>query len=75
MTMENEERNYKTHHIWIKKEHRMYAYFQEMTQNAKNMHNTTNFTYDKFTQDLRKTKNYNPYKREFSTRLIIHLIR
>ncbi len=42
--MEKESKNhYKTHQIWVKKGHRMYEYFQTMTQNAKNMYNTTNF--------------------------------
>ncbi|WP_082797541.1 RNA-guided endonuclease InsQ/TnpB family protein [Neobacillus drentensis] len=36
-------KNYITQQIWIKKGHRMYGYFQNMTQNAKNMFNTTNF--------------------------------
>ncbi len=48
-------KNYKTHQIWIKKGHRLFPYFQEMTQNAKNMHNTTNFyirqVYTGLTQD------------------------
>ncbi|MFD3447331.1 IS200/IS605 family accessory protein TnpB-related protein [Microbacteriaceae bacterium 4G12] len=35
--------NYQTLQIWIKKGHRMYVYFQESCQNAKNMYNTTNF--------------------------------
>ncbi|WP_226668545.1 RNA-guided endonuclease InsQ/TnpB family protein [Metabacillus litoralis] len=35
--------NYKTMQIWIKKGHRMHDYFQKMCENAKNMHNVTNF--------------------------------
>ena len=64
MTKKKEEENtYKTHQIWVKKGHRMYGYFQTMTQNAKNMYNTTNFyirqvytglTQDKVLQPLQK---------------------
>jgi putative transposase len=35
--------NYKTMQIWVKSDHRLHSYFEEMCQNAKNMHNTTNF--------------------------------
>ena len=56
MTKDHEKDNhYRTHQIWIKKGHRMYEYFQTMTQNAKNMYNTTNFyirqVYTGFTQE------------------------
>ena len=56
MTKDHEKDNhYRTHQIWIKKGHRMYEYFQSMTQNAKNMYNTTNFyirqVYTGFTQE------------------------
>ncbi|WP_375337686.1 RNA-guided endonuclease InsQ/TnpB family protein [Bacillus sp. 3103sda1] len=37
------EKEYATYQIWIKKGHKLYAYFMEMCQNAKNLYNTTNF--------------------------------
>nr|WP_319022554.1 hypothetical protein [Oceanobacillus oncorhynchi] len=47
--------NYQTMQIWVKMNHRMYGYFKEMCQNAKNMHNTTNFyirqVFTAFTQE------------------------
>jgi len=43
VTKEKTKNTYRTHQIVIKKGHRMYAYFTEMTEKAKNMYNTTNF--------------------------------
>lgn len=47
--------NYRTHQFWIKKGHRMYAYFETVCQNAKNLYNSTNFyvrqVYTALTQD------------------------
>ncbi|PEZ03959.1 hypothetical protein CN326_17260 [Bacillus sp. AFS018417] len=37
------EKEYATYQIWIKQGHKLYAYFMEMCQNAKNLYNTTNF--------------------------------
>ena len=59
MEMEKEtNKNYLTQQIWIKKGYRMYGYFQKMTQNAKNIYNTTNFfirqIYTGLTQDKEK---------------------
>ncbi|MHA6481868.1 RNA-guided endonuclease InsQ/TnpB family protein [Paenibacillus sp. strain BS8-2] len=34
---------YRTHHVWIKPGHRLFAYLDEVCQNAKNLYNTTNF--------------------------------
>jgi putative transposase len=34
---------YKTFRVWVKKGHRLFPYFGEMCQQAKNVHNTTNF--------------------------------
>jgi transposase len=49
--------NYKTMQIWVKSGHRLHSYFEEMCQNAKNMHNTTNFyirqVYTGLTQEKR----------------------
>jgi putative transposase len=44
MKKEKEEnKNYITNQIRVKKGHRMFTYFQKMAQNAKNISNTTNF--------------------------------
>jgi putative transposase len=37
------ETQYKTFQVWTKKGHRLFPYFQQMCQHAKNVHNTTNF--------------------------------
>lgn len=34
---------YRTHQVWIKPGHRLFAYLDEACQNAKNLYNTTNF--------------------------------
>jgi putative transposase len=47
---------YKTCQIWIKKDHRLFPYFQHMCQNAKNLYNATNFhirqIYTSFRQEI-----------------------
>ncbi len=40
---QNREASYHTQQIWIKPGHRMYDYFKELSQCAKNMHNVVNF--------------------------------
>ena len=65
MPKENETKNkYKTHQIWIKKGHRMYGYFQTMTQNAKNMYNTTNFYIRQVYTSLTVEKQLQPLQKE-----------
>ncbi|MCF2938210.1 hypothetical protein L1N85_07150 [Paenibacillus alkaliterrae] len=34
---------YRTHQVWIKPGHRLFAYLDQACQNAKNLYNTTNF--------------------------------
>ncbi|MGG0239217.1 RNA-guided endonuclease InsQ/TnpB family protein [Bacillus rhizoplanae] len=63
MTMENQI-NYKTLQIWIKKGHRMYSYFQESCQNAKNMYNTTNFYIRQVYTGLTQDKELQPLQKE-----------
>lgn len=41
--MSKEEKAYQTFQIWIKPGHRLFPYFQHACQQAKNLHNTTNF--------------------------------
>ena len=56
--------HYKTQQIWIKKGHRMYTYFQEMSQNAKNMYNTTNFYIRQVYTSLTQEKQLQPLQKE-----------
>ena len=55
---------YKTMQIWVKKGHRMYGYFEEMCQNAKNMHNTTNFYIRQVFTALTQEKELQPLQQE-----------
>lgn len=43
MTKDKTTTPYRTHQIVIKKGHRLYTYFTDMTEKAKNLYNTTNF--------------------------------
>jgi putative transposase len=56
--------NYKTMQVWVKKGHRMYEYFQEMCQNAKNMHNTTNFYIRQVYTGLTQEKELQPLQKD-----------
>ena len=55
---------YQTHQIWVKKGHRMHGYFKEMCQNAKNLHNTTNFYIRQIFTGLTQEKELQPLQRE-----------
>ena len=59
-----EKKPYKTHQIWVKKGHRMYAYFQEMCVNGKNMYNTTNFFIRQVYTGLKTEKKRQPLQQE-----------
>ena len=37
------EPTYRTYQVWIKPGHRLYAYAERLCQEARNLHNTTNF--------------------------------
>jgi putative transposase len=50
--------------IWIKKGHRMYDYFQDMCQNAKNLHNSTNFYIRQVFTGLTQEKELQPLQQE-----------
>jgi putative transposase len=63
MTKEKE-KQYKTQQIWIKKGHRMYSYFKNSCENAKNMYNTTNFYYRQVYTGLTQGKELQPLQKE-----------
>jgi putative transposase len=56
--------NYKTMQVWVKKGHRMYEYFQEMCQNSKKLHNTTNFYIRQIYTGLTQEKELQPLQKE-----------
>lgn len=64
---------YKTMQIWVKNGHRMYDYFQEMCQNAKNMHNTTNFYVRQVFTSLTQEKELQPLQQEVLENIQKHL--
>jgi putative transposase len=61
---ENSMSSYKTMQIWVKEGHRLYDYFQEMCQNAKNMHNVTNFYIRQVYTGLTQEKELQPLQKE-----------
>lgn len=65
--------NYKTMQIWVKKGHRMYGYFGEMCQNAKNLYNTTNFYIRQMFTGLTQEKELQPPQREVLDTIHKHL--
>ncbi|MCP1125420.1 transposase [Bacillus sp. 3103sda1] len=58
------EKEYVTYQIWIKKGHKLYPYFLEMCQNAKNLYNTTNFYIRQVYTALRAEKPSQPLQQE-----------
>jgi putative transposase len=66
-------KNYKTMQIWVKKGHRMHSYFQEMCQNAKNMHNTTNFYIRQVFTGLTQEKKLQTLQKEVLNSIQKHL--
>ncbi|MDP7980253.1 transposase [Bacillus sp. WLY-B-L8] len=57
-------KEYTTYQIWIKKGHKLYPYFLEMCQNAKNLYNTTNFYIRQVYTALRTEKSLQPLQQE-----------
>ncbi|MFD0770639.1 RNA-guided endonuclease InsQ/TnpB family protein [Bacillus sp. CGMCC 1.60114] len=58
------EKEYATYQIWIKKGHKLYSYFLEMCQNAKNLYNTTNFYIRQVYTALRTDQPLQPLQQE-----------
>ncbi|UJL47375.1 hypothetical protein KFZ58_05670 [Virgibacillus sp. NKC19-16] len=55
---------YNTQQIWIKPSHRMFAYFQDMCENSKNLYNTTNFYIRQVYTGLTTNKPLQPLQEE-----------
>ncbi|GEN86781.1 RNA-guided endonuclease InsQ/TnpB family protein [Oceanobacillus sojae] len=64
---------YQTMQIWVKKGQRMHPYFQNMCQNAKNMHNTTNFYIRQVFTGLKQEKELQLLQKEVLESLQTHL--
>ncbi|MCP1125560.1 transposase [Bacillus sp. 3103sda1] len=58
------EKEYTTYQIWIKKDHKLHAYFMEMCQHAKNLYNTTNFYIRQVYTALRTDQPLQPLQQE-----------
>ncbi|MGG0274967.1 RNA-guided endonuclease TnpB family protein, partial [Bacillus rhizoplanae] len=67
------EKEYTTYQIWIKKGHKLHAYFIEMCQNAKNLYNTTNFYIRQVYTALRTEKPLQPLQQEVLHTLQAHI--
>ncbi|MGG0276961.1 RNA-guided endonuclease TnpB family protein, partial [Bacillus rhizoplanae] len=67
------EREYTTYQIWIKKGHKLYSYFLEMCQNAKNLYNTTNFYIRQVYTALRNEKPLQPLQQAVLHTLQAHI--
>ncbi|MGG0185645.1 RNA-guided endonuclease InsQ/TnpB family protein, partial [Bacillus rhizoplanae] len=67
------EKEYATYQIWIKKGHKLYSYFLEMCQNAKNLYNTTNFYIRQVYTALRTDQPLQPLQREVLHTLQAHI--
>ncbi|MGG2093129.1 transposase [Bacillus sp. S13(2024)] len=67
------EKEYATYQIWIKKGHKLYSYFLEMCQNAKNLYNTTNFYIRQVYTALRTDKPLQPLQQEVLHTLQAHI--
>lgn len=66
MSKENE-KQYKTYQIRVKKGHRMYSYFKNSCESAKNLYNTTNFYYRQVFTGLTQNKELQPLQKEVLT--------
>ncbi|MGG2092596.1 transposase [Bacillus sp. S13(2024)] len=67
------EKEYATYQIWIKKGHKLYSYFLEMCQNAKNLYNTTNFYIRQVYTALRTDQPLQPLQQEVLHTLQAHI--
>ncbi|WP_416828935.1 RNA-guided endonuclease InsQ/TnpB family protein [Ectobacillus polymachus] len=67
------EKEYATYQIRIKKGHKLYPYFLEMCQNAKNLYNTTNFYIRQVYTALRTDKPLQPLQQEVLHTLQEHI--
>lgn len=59
--------------IQVKKGHRLYSYYKEMCQNAKNLHNTTNFYIRQVFTGLTQDKGLQPLQQEVLQNIQTHL--
>ena len=64
MEEQEKETTYRTFQIWIKPGNRMYPYFQDLCQNAKNLYNTTNFYIRQVYTGLTQEKELQPLQKE-----------
>ena len=71
--MMTKEKEYATYQIWIKKGHKLHAYFMELCQNAKNLYNTTNFYIRQVYTALRAGKPLQPLQQEVLHTLQIYI--
>ncbi|SMF72303.1 putative transposase [Paenibacillus uliginis N3/975] len=64
---------YRTYQIWIKPGHRLYAYAEQMCQDAKNLYNTTNFYIRQVFTALRQDKPLQPLQQQVMDTLLTNI--
>ncbi|GAA0368435.1 RNA-guided endonuclease InsQ/TnpB family protein [Bacillus horti] len=69
------EPNYRTYQVWIKPGHRLYAYARQMSQDAKNLYNATNFIIRQVYTALQQNKPLQPLQQEVMDLLMSNITR
>ncbi|MEK4510605.1 RNA-guided endonuclease InsQ/TnpB family protein [Paenibacillus sp. FSL K6-2524] len=64
---------YRTHQVWIKPGHRLFAYLDQACQDAKNLYNTTNFYIRQIVTAFGKNEPLQPLQQEVLETLASHI--
>lgn len=64
MKKKEKEKSYRTQQIIVKSGHRLHPYFKGITENAKNLYNTTNFYFRQIFTAMTSTKSLQPLQQE-----------
>ena len=64
---------YRTHQVWIKPGHRLFAYLDQACQDAKNLYNTTNFYIRQIVTAFGKNEPLQPLQQEVLDTLASHI--
>jgi len=62
--LSNFNRIYRTHQVWIKPGHRLFAYLDQTCQHAKNLYNTTNFYVRQIITSFRQKQSLQPLQQQ-----------
>ncbi|WP_214628263.1 RNA-guided endonuclease InsQ/TnpB family protein [Paenibacillus agaridevorans] len=64
---------YRTHQVWIKPGHRLFAYLDQACQNAKNLYNTTNFYIRQVFTSYGRNESLQPLQQQVMDTLETHI--